>query len=334
MKVTVMIPVYNKAPFLKACLDSVFAGTWQDLEVVAVDDASTDDGLAVLRSHPDPRLRVIALPRNLGPGGAANRGLDEARGEYVVRIDADDLMVPDRIARQVAFMEAHPEVGASSGALQLFGESDHRWGFPLTDAECRAQLLFAAPLSQGASILRRSVIDDNTIRYAPEWPRIGEDWLFWARLMRVTRVANLPDVLTLYRRGPQNISHGLDKVRTHRAILQQLFPLCGLEPTPAEIDTHLMALTYFASPPDAAAVRRLRAWLDHLLAVNRERGLFPHEAFTARVEKAWDMLFHYLPHHGVAPALTHLRLSHRWPMDRLTYLAKVRVRAMLGPALN
>lgn len=331
MKVSVVIPVFNKAPFLKECLDSVLNGAFQDIEVVAVDDASTDGSLELLRAHRDPRLRVIALERNLGPAGAANRGLDEARGDYIVRLDADDIMVPDRIARQVAFMDANPDIGASSGALQLFGEDDHVWRFPLTDAECRAQLLFAAPLSQGASILRRSVLQEHAVRYDGEWPRVGEDWLFWARLMRVTRVANLPEVLTRYRRGEQNISRGTDKVLTHRVILRYLFEMHRIPAAPADIDTHLMALTYFAAPPDAASVRRLRAWLDHLLDLDRMNGLFPHEAFRARVEKAWDMLFHYLPRHGLAPALTHLHLSRRWPVDRLVFLLKVRLKALFNP---
>lgn len=329
MRVSVLIPVYNKAPYLRECLDSVYAQTFTDFEIVAVDDRSTDDSLAILEAETDPRLRIIALDRNRGAAGAANEGLDRCQGEYVVRMDADDIMVPDRIHKQVAFMDAHPDLGASSGGLQLFGASDQVWRFPLSDEACRAQLLFAAPLSQGASILRSAVVNGNAVRYGADWPKVGEDWLFWAMLMRVTRVGNLPDVLTLYRRGEQNVSHGLDKVETHREILRHLLPLFGIEPTSATIDTHLMAMTYFATPPDGAAVERLHRWLQQLLALNAREGLFPRNAFEARVRKAWDAVYHYLPEHGLAPALAHLRLSRRWPVDRLTYLAKVRLKTLL-----
>lgn len=330
MKVSVLIPVFNKASYLRECLDSVYAQTFSDLEIIAVDDRSTDDSLAILKAETDPRLRIIELPQNLGPGGAANAGLDACVGEYVVRLDADDLAVPDRIRWQVEHMDGHPEIGASSGSLQLFGASGHRWSFPLTDAVCKAQLLFGVPVSQGASILRRSVLEAHAIRYAPSWPRVGEDWLFWVRMAQVTRFDNVDAVLTLYRRGEQNISHGQDKVATHRVILRGVFDMLGITASEQDIDTHLMALTYFTAPANAAGMRRLRAWLDHLLALNAERALFPKEAFAVRVGKAWNDLYYRLPAQSMSASLEHLRLGGSWPVERLMFLVKWKVNAMLG----
>ncbi len=330
MRVSVLIPVHNKAPYLQACLDSVFNGTFGDLEVVAVDDASTDDSPAILRACTDPRLRIIPLEHNLGPAGAADRGLAEARGEYIVRLDADDLMVPDRIARQVAFMDAHPDVGASGGALQLFGAGREVWRLPLTDEECRAQLLFGVPVSQGASILRRSVLEAHHLRYEPTWPRIGEDWLFWARMGQVTHFGNIAEPVTLYRRGEQNISHGRDKVKDHEVILRHLFGMYDIALNDEQLELHLMALKLFRRPPDAARIKALRAWLDHLVRVNTEHRLFPEAAFVRRVERAWSELFHYLPKYGTRVALAHLQLSGSYPWDRVSYLAKVRIRSFLS----
>lgn len=330
MRVTVLIPVHNKAPFLKECLDSVFHGSWTDLEVVAVDDASTDNSLAVLKAYGDPRLRIVELPVNLGPAGAANRGLDEAKGEYIVRLDADDLNVPDRIAKQVAYMDAHPEVGASGGALTLFGSTEVTWRFPLTNEEAQAQLLFGVPVSQGASILRRSVIEHHHLRYDPTWPSVGEDWLFWARMGRVTSFGNLPDVLTLYRRGEQNISHGRDKVKDHEVILRTLFSTLAIPLNDEQIELHLMALKLFRRPPTAERIGALRAWLDQLVKLNAERNLFPQEAFARRVERCWSELFHYLPKYGTGVALAHLRLSGSYPFERVSYLAKVRLRSFFN----
>ncbi|MBK8338988.1 MAG: glycosyltransferase family 2 protein [Flavobacteriales bacterium] len=167
MKVSVLIPVYNKAPFLRECLDSVYGQTFQEFEIVAVDDASTDNSLALLKAEQDPRLRIIELTANEGPAGAANAGIDACKGEYIVRLDADDVAVPERLAHQVAYMDAHPEVGASGGWLQLFGARDRTWKFPLTDDACKAQLLFSVPVSQGASIMRRSVLEAHGLRYDP-----------------------------------------------------------------------------------------------------------------------------------------------------------------------
>lgn len=322
MKVSVLIPVYNKAPFLRECLDSVYAQTHADLEVVAVDDHSTDGSLALLRAETDPRLRIIGLPVNRGPAGAANAGIEACTGTYIVRLDADDLMVPTRVEQQVAYMEAHPEVGASGGWLQLFGARDRVWKFPLTDAACKAQLLFGVPVSQGASILRRSVLEAHGLRYDPAWPRVGEDWLFWTRLARVSAFGNLDAPMTLYRRGEQNISHGRDKRADHELLVRAVFAWFQVPHSDADVRSHLMALRLFEGIPSAADVRALHDWLRRLREWNGRERVFPVEAFDARVRQAWDGLFHVLADRDVRAAWMHLRLGGGFSAAHLWYLIR------------
>lgn len=334
MKASVLIPVFNKAPFVQEAVESVLNGTFQDFEIICVDDKSTDNSLDVLRSITDPRVRIIELPRNLGPAGAANAGLDACTGEYIVRLDADDIALPDRLERQIAFMDTHPDIGASGGRLNLFGSTRESWSFPLDPDDCAAQQLFGVPLSQGASILRRSVVEAHHLRYDPTWPRIGEDWLFWTRMGRVTRFANIAEPVVLYRRGEQNISHGRNKHADFQVLARNIFEFHGIAHTEEELDLHLMGLYLFKQKPTKARVRSLRAWFDRLLMINTERNLFPREAFVRRVAQAWDGLYHYLPRYGAPVAMEHLRLSRSWPMDRVMYLAKYRVNALLGRVVN
>ncbi len=331
MRVSVLMPVYNKAPFVKEAIDSVLNASFQDFEIVCVDDKSTDESVAVLRSISDPRVRVVELEGNLGPAGAANRCLDEARGEYLVRLDADDLAVPDRLGKQVAYMDAHPEVVASGGHLQLFGARDRLWKFPIDHDDCMANLLFGVPVSQGASIMRRSVIEQHRLRYDPTWPRVGEDWLFWLRVSRVGRFGNLDEAMTLYRRGEQNISHGRDKSKDFADLTCRVFAYFDLPLSEEQLDLHLLAGKIFRRQPDADQVRALRAWLNRLLRMNQERKLFPMASFSKRVETLWDELFHFLADRSAGAALAHLKLSGRWPMDRVAYLIKQRIKAILRP---
>src|SRR5262249_46144708 len=158
----------------------------------------------------------------------ANAGLEACQGEYIVRLDADDLAVPDRLQQQVTFMDAHPDIGASGGHLQLFGVRDKSWTFPSDPDECAAQQLFGVPVSQGASIMRKSVLDAHHLRYDPTWPRVGEDWLFWVRMGRHTRFANLDATLTLYRRGEQNISYGRDRIADLSFLQTEVFRFLGI----------------------------------------------------------------------------------------------------------
>lgn len=334
MKASVLIPVYNKAPYVKDAVESVLKGTRQDFEIICVDDKSTDNSLEVLRSIADPRVRIIELPTNLGPAGAANAGLDACTGEYIVRLDADDIALPDRLEKQIAFMDAHPDIGASGGRLDLFGSTEETWSFPLDPDDCAAQQLFGVPLSQGASIMRREVLGKHQLCYDPTWPRIGEDWLFWTRMGRVTRFANIPEPVVLYRRGEQNISHGRDKHADFMVLVRNIFDFHGIRCSDEELDLHLMGLYLFKRKPTKERVRSLRAWLDRLLMINTERDLFPRAAFARRVARAWDGLYHYLPRYGASVAMEHLRLSRSWPMDRMIYLAKYRMNALLGRVAN
>ncbi|MDT4987080.1 MAG: hypothetical protein QOI74_1174 [Micromonosporaceae bacterium] len=110
--VSVVVPCYNYGHYLSECVASVLAQDGVDVDVLIVDDASTDDSVAVARAlAADPRVRVLAQPRNRGHIATYNRGLARATGDYVVLLSADDLLTPGSLARSTALLEAHPEVG-------------------------------------------------------------------------------------------------------------------------------------------------------------------------------------------------------------------------------
>jgi glycosyltransferase involved in cell wall biosynthesis len=334
MKVSVVIPVYNKAPYLKEALASVLTGVPFPLEVVLVDDASTDGSLQVLRSIGDERVRVEALPKNVGPAGAAQRAMDLARGEYIVRMDADDIALPGRIAAQVAYMDARPQVVASSGHVQLFGTADQLWRYPLTHEACRAQLLFGVPLCQGASILRTAPLRQHNVRYADGWPRVGEDRLYWLRVAEVGAMGNLDQPLIRYRRGAQNAAHGRDRYADTALVQQEVFRYFGIACTPEQVELHLIGLAIFKNAPTKAKLRALKDWFAYLARMNEERALFPQAEFQARLQELWSPLFFYLTRFSTGLALEHMRLSSSWTLQRLLYLAKYRAKAWLSEPVH
>lgn len=327
MRVSVVIPVFNKAPYLKECLESVFSQTYSAFEVIAVDDRSTDGSLAILRSFQDPRLRVVALERNMGPSGAAQRAMDLATGEYIVRVDADDILVADRIARQVEFMDSDPTIGASGGRMEQFGDEARSLYAPEQPSDCMAQVFFGVPIAQPSCILRTSVLRDSGVRYMDEWPRIGEDWLFFIALSRYTSFANMDRPLVHYRKGVQNISYGQDMVKRWTEVARFALPMLGLEPSTENITLHLLTKPAFVRTPDRALVRNFRRWVDDLKQDTSLRKRFPDPSFAERLERAWNVLYPRLCDHAAAPALEHMRLSGRVSLTRLIYLFKVRLRA-------
>ncbi len=330
MRLSVVVPVYNKAPFIEACFASIFSQSFADFEVVVVDDKSTDDSLHVLRSLRDDRLRIVALEKNLGPAGAAQRAMDLAQGEYIVRVDADDINLPHRFAHQVSHMDAHPELGASGGHLQLFGAETGLWKYPVGQDHCRSELLFGNPVVQGASILRTRLLREKNIRFEDHWPRIGEDWIFWARMAPHAEFDNLDEPLIQYRRGEQNSMHGQDHAAYRGVIIDEVFAMLGIPLSADQRTLHLMGLRSFPQPPTGAAVRAFRGWLDELRAMNAIRRIFPAEAFEQRLQRAWEELFFALPRFGVATALAHYSTSPRKDSAHLLYLAKFTVNRWLG----
>jgi hypothetical protein len=137
MKVSVVIPLYNKAPYVQRALDSVLAQTFGDFEVIVVDDGSTDGGANVVRACADPRVRLIGQ-RNAGPGPARNRGIAEAGGEFLAFLDADDEWLPAFLEKSLAVLEQHgPSVASVSSGYLLWpaGErTDALWrGRRVTD---------------------------------------------------------------------------------------------------------------------------------------------------------------------------------------------------------
>lgn len=205
-KVTVLIPLYNGEKYLAQCLNSVLRQTYTDYECLIIDDGSSDDSLALARSFTDPRFRVVANGRNLGGGATRNRGFDLARGEYVAFFDCDDVCVPDRLEKQVAFMDAHSEVGVCGGFVHVTNQD----GIPLADGICQcptgheaiARLLAVeCTLYNPTLLVRRRVVIQNGLYHDTTYTA-AEDMDWYIRLARVTQLANLPQVLTYYRRHP------------------------------------------------------------------------------------------------------------------------------------
>lgn len=327
MKVTALLPVYNKAPWLQECLDSILGQSFDDFELLAVDDASTDGSAEILARCTDPRLRVLRMAQNSGPGLAAQHGMDAAQGEYILRVDADDVLLPERFAQQVAFLDAHPEVGLCGSALELLHAPGERRANPEDHAAATANLPFGVALFQPTMAMRRSVLQAHDIRYQPHWPRFGEDWLFQASAIRHTRIANLPQALVRYREGPQNTAHGRDRSADLERLCKAVFPLLGFPvPDAAQCESNAMAMKHFRRVPDRAHLLAFKAWLEHLVHLNKAQGLLDHTAFSLRTKAAWDALLYQLPRYGAAAVWAYLRCGARLDAARAYYL----FRSLLG----
>ncbi|MFY9514094.1 MAG: glycosyltransferase family 2 protein [Rubrivivax sp.] len=215
--VSVVIPVYNCEAYVAEAVQSVLAQDHPRIEILAIDDGSKDGSVAALRRFGDA-LRVIEVP-NGGPARARNLGMDEARGDYIAFLDADDIWLPGKISAQVAHMEAHAGVGACYTGWHVWAADDDgrfvRPDFanrPITTRErvpersgwIYGRLLFDCELLTTTVMLRASVAH-RVGRFEPELP-LGEDYDFWLRMSQAAEISRLDCVGALYRVLPGSAS--------------------------------------------------------------------------------------------------------------------------------
>jgi len=197
------MPVYNGAAYVHAAVTSILAQTFGDFELIAVDDGSTDGSLDALRAleRGDARVRVVSRP-NTGIVGALNDALAQARGQYLARMDCDDIALPDRFARQLAYLTENPGcvcVGSAVVFTDPFGSPLETFRPPINHEAIDKQLIkgFGGAMIHPAVLMRADAVR-QVGEYRKEFEFV-EDVDLFLRLAEVGRVANLPDVLLHYR---------------------------------------------------------------------------------------------------------------------------------------
>jgi glycosyltransferase involved in cell wall biosynthesis len=208
-KVSVILAAYNAQQFLPATMDSLLRQTFTDFEIVAIDDGSQDSTGQILDTYAakDARVRVIHKA-NGGQVRAAIDGIAASTAPLIARMDADDIAVPDRLSKQVAFMDAYPEVVLLGGAYQLIDEKSRLLTTipqPTDDATLQNICLTGrCPICQPLAMFRRDAYE-KTMGYRPDFSP-AEDIDLWLQLGEIGQLACLPDVLLQYRQHGNSLS--------------------------------------------------------------------------------------------------------------------------------
>lgn len=210
--VSVVTPTYNRAGFLPQAVESVLAQTFGDFELIVVDDGSTDDTPEVMRSYlQDPRVRYLTQP-NQGQSVARNRGIAEAKGEYICFLDSDNAWREDKLEKSLAVFQAHPDYHVVYGDFIIIDESGTELGVNRMNRHTgfvTPQLLKDNFVSMNTTMTRKYCFDE--MGAFDEKDRLAEDYGLWLRLSTCYRFYYLPEVLGYYRVMEDQISS--DKLR-------------------------------------------------------------------------------------------------------------------------
>lgn len=209
--VSVLIPCYNVEKYVKDAINSILTQTYSNLEIIAINDCSTDSTGDILREleKQDNRITVVDNPQNLKLIQTLNKGILLCNGEYIARMDADDIALPTRIEKEVNFLEAHRDHDIVSTQFYAFRSENpskrDRHHSPVLDKELRAYILFRSGICHPAVLIRKRVFTELGLKFESEYLHV-EDYALWSQAIYKTKIANLDEPLLLYRVHESQVS--------------------------------------------------------------------------------------------------------------------------------
>ena len=286
-KVSVVLPVYNVAAHIHSTIESILRQTFADFELLVLDDCSTDDTVAQVSTFTDPRLRLIRNSQNLGRAGTDNAALLHVRGKFIAKMDGDDICHPERLAKQVAFLDVYPEINIVGSFMQNFGASTYLNRYPAQPNDTQVLTLFTLPTGNPSAMMRTDLFTELGMNYDANL-RQTEDYDFCARYIRQLRIATIQEPLIKYR-VPQHMSKKdvlSERANVSDVVREQLLRAWGIPFTTRELQAH-NAIAMLERPDINIALEEVNAWLQKMLRYNNQQPLFEPMALQRGLAKRW-----------------------------------------------
>lgn len=291
-RVSVFIPAYNRETLIGDAVGSVLAQSFGDFELIVVDDGSTDRTCEIVSAFGDPRVRLVSNGANLGIPASRNRGLELARGAYLAILDSDDRMLPDRLRRQVAFLDAHPDVALTGSWGRFIDDTGRPTGRkriqPVAPAHVDATLLFRCCISNRSVMGRTAVM--RAYGYDPDFVRC-QDYDLFVRMSDRHRLANLPEILVEARQHSGQITRATADIgdRLKQRIAARQLDQLGVSYTEADLAAHvgLSRTRKSGRVPDRDLLDWAEPWLSGLVAANRRTRRYDEAALADATAEVW-----------------------------------------------
>jgi glycosyltransferase involved in cell wall biosynthesis len=287
-QVSVVMSVYNGGPFLGQAIESILGQSHSDFEFIVIDDGSSDGSADTIASYRDPRLRVVTHAETAGLAARLNQGFALASGRYIARMDADDLSLPDRLARQVGFMKAHPHVGACGTWVEVAGEGvNQRWEYPASHRAIHARLLFDCAMAHPTVMFDRMRLQKARLSYDSSYP-CAQDYDLWCRAVDDLSLANIPEVLLIRRLHAGQVGRRDANVQLRWAaqIRRRQLERLRIRPTDEQAALH-EAISTWSWERTKSFLEGAEAWLCVLRQANLTYGIFPEPEFSTIVGERW-----------------------------------------------
>ncbi len=291
-QVTVLMPVYNGSKYLEDAIESILRQTYSHFEFLIINDGSTDDTPKILKSFAqyDKRIRLVNRDANHGLTSCLNLGLKIAMGRFIARMDADDISLPERIERQISFMENNPSVGICGSSVRwMENEKETISQFPQDHKDIVCHNLFAPALAHPSVIMRKDALAANSLKYSTDY-LYAQDYEFWTRCSRHMQMANLNEILLVLRRHGDQISmtKNTSQLSAARAIREE--QLKGLDIIPSEDEKELHEqISCGAWKSDRSFLMSADTWMRKIITSNKTRYGYPEPALSTVLANKWHV---------------------------------------------
>lgn len=286
-RVSVLMPVYNGEKYLREAIDSVLNQTYQDFELIIVDDGSTDNSVKIVKSYNNPKIKLYINTTNERLGRTRNKCINYSTGVYLANLDCDDIAEPKRLELQVAFMDNNTEVGVCGGYAKIIGK-DEIWKYEIDNDSIKFKMLFDSRFINSSTIIRKSVLNKNKIRYNEAFDQ-SQDYGLWVDISKYCTFANIPEVLVNYRVHPERIT---DIYRTSQVNfadeirLKQISNL-GISINDEEKEIHLKFLKHKNEPLSSADAIKIHKWHIKLSKANHSLKIYNISIFDNHFKSYW-----------------------------------------------
>ena len=288
-KVSVILPVYNAERYIKECIESILNQSFTDFELLIINDGSTDSSEKEIQSIKDFRIRYFLNDTNLGLIKTLNKAIELSKGKYIARMDADDICSPNRLEKQVNFLELHHEViicGSWAKVIDESGVTTGRIKRIDTNELIRANMLFTTPFLHPTVMIRKEVLETN--KY-DENAKHCEDLELWVRLSQDPnyKFHNLPEYLLNYRIHATNVSvlHSDFQTDKRKQLIRPYLEKLVGKVTVEELNIHF--LTFSPEAVSKSDQRAINNWLVVLSKKNRIKNSFDQKSFNALLLSRW-----------------------------------------------
>jgi glycosyltransferase involved in cell wall biosynthesis len=289
-KISVVMPVYKGDEYLSEAVDSILNQTFTDFEFIIICDDPTEKTRQILDKYKqsDSRINVCYQERE-GLVNSLNRGCSLARGEYIARMDADDISSSDRLEEQVKFMDQNPQVCVCGSWIEIIGyNAGGIWKYPVENNEIQCKHLFNCSIAHPSSIIRKEHLVQQNLLYDSAF-RHCEDYDLWVQISTFYPLANIDKVLLKHRIHPYAVGqqHSSDQFEcADRVRYQQLREFLGLTPTEDELRLHSsISSGEFEARGDY--LNAVNQWLLTIRSANQERNYFDDSVLSAELAKRW-----------------------------------------------